>query len=123
MDPRVSVESVNGRQDFILRGFGRQVRGIAEQSGLSAGPLLVGYVDRRGGVVAHQHHRQTRGNAVLFLHLDDAERDLAAYPRRQSGSRQNLGRHPLYPSDNDWRNCNTVPVWEPANPSAWPDPT
>ena len=63
-DPRVGVERVEKVLDLGLGGAGGQIMGKALDPDLQAGPLLVGHVHRRGGILADEHRRQARARAA-----------------------------------------------------------
>ena len=66
VDQVVLVESVYQLQQVVEAGIARQPVQHAFDADALARLALVAHVDFAGGIVAHQHSRQARNNAVVF---------------------------------------------------------
>ena len=64
---RIGIETVDQREQLVLGGGRRQVVVERAEADLVAGLALVAHVDRRGGIVPDQHHRQSRLYPALGL--------------------------------------------------------
>ena len=66
---RVTIQFFNEVQQFPLGGLRREPVGKAADAALPAVRFLTPDIDLRGGVLPHQHHRQTRlaGQLGRFL--------------------------------------------------------
>ena len=67
MHRRVIVQAVNQCQQIGLRGFGIQLVLIGIHPDLDGHLSLGAHINLRCGVFAHQHHGQTRRDAVIIL--------------------------------------------------------
>ena len=70
MDPRVGVETVHHREELALCRRVRQPDGLGMHAELLAGLSLHAHIDLARGVVAHQHHRQSRDDALRLQRVD-----------------------------------------------------
>ena len=93
MHGRIAVEFCDQRQQFDLLDIGRQH--VLERRHAGALRLLVLAADIHftGGIVAHQHHRESRRQAMLALQPRHLAGDAAAKLRGDEFSIDDPRRH------------------------------
>ncbi len=77
----------------LLRGVGGQAQGLGVDARLGTGLLLVADIDRRGRIVAHQHHPQAGNSAAGFPQPVHLRPDLLADLAGDQLAIQDLCRH------------------------------